>query len=261
MLISAASAEERGGAVLARSLRDPREELLGTVVSTADAVFAEIAASRFDLVWIDLEHSALSPRDVQALVIAATAGGAFSLIRLAGPDPRALGALLDTGADGVVLPRAERADEVEALAHALQFPPRGGRGYAPRRAALAAGVPGPGERPACIVQVESTAAIENAGALAAVDVCDALVVGTSDLSFDLGAPMELHHPSLVEAIAAIRSAATAAGKGWGVAAGGATAALRRLAGEPGGTLIYASDVRLFAEAVDARARALRDGAP
>jgi 4-hydroxy-2-oxoheptanedioate aldolase len=242
------------------ALRDADREMLGTVISTADIVFAEHAARHFDLLWIDLEHSALSLRDVQSLVIAATAGGAYSLIRLAEADTRGIGPVLDTGVDGIVLPRVERPEQLEEIAAALHYPPRGTRGFAPRRASLSTTVPRAEDRVACIVQVESSEAVTSAEALAAVDVCDALVVGTSDLSFDLGAPLVSTDPRVDAAVATVRTAAIAAGKGWGVAAGSSPRRIRELAATKGGTLVYGSDVRLFGEAMSGLVETLRASA-
>jgi 4-hydroxy-2-oxoheptanedioate aldolase len=252
--------EELGPDELIRVLRDPELDLFGTVVSTVDVVFAEIAASRFDLVWIDLEHSALSPRDVQLLVVAAQSAGAFSFVRLGDTGHEAVGALLDTGVDGVVLPRADDASEVKDVAAKLQFPPRGTRGFAPRRNVLARPERALAGRPACVVQIESQAAVANAAAIAEVEVCDALIVGTADLSLDLGVPLDLDSRDLANAVNGVREAALAAGKGWGVAGGGDVTRLHRLCGgDFRATLIYGSDVRLFAEIIDQRAQALRQG--
>jgi 4-hydroxy-2-oxoheptanedioate aldolase len=242
---------------LREALRDPEREMLGTVISTADIVFAEHAARQFDLIWIDLEHSALSLRDVQSLVIAATAGGCYSLIRLPGADASAIGPILDTGVDGIVVPRVGSAEQLEPIAKALHFPPRGTRGFAPRRASLSATLTDADYRVACIVQVESSEAVAGASELAAADVCDALVVGTSDLSFDIGAPLASGDPRLDDAVVAVREAAMAAGKGWGVAAGGSPKRIRELAAVDGGTLVYGSDVRLFGEAVSSLVETLR----
>jgi 4-hydroxy-2-oxoheptanedioate aldolase len=241
---------------LAEALRDPERELLGTVLSTVDPVFGEVASFHVDLVWIDLEHSPISVRDAQVLVIAAAAAGAFSLIRVRGTDGDGLGALLDTGVNGIVVPRVETAADLEALSLQTLFPPRGRRGYAPRRVTLNT-TASFDERPACIVQVESRAAVDRAAELAACDITDALVVGTSDLSLDLGTPMRTDSPELIASVEQVRAAALAAGKGWGVAAGGDPARLRALAGERGATLVYASDVRVFTEAIADAARRLR----
>lgn len=193
------------------------------------------------------------------LVICARSAGAFSLIRLGGPNERGLGALLDTGADGIVIPRVDNAEKLRDVVRGLRFPPDGTRGYAPRRDALT-NQRRLDERPACIVQVESETAVQEAQALAAVDGCDALVVGTSDLSFDLGSALELDHPEIARAVRAACDAAVAAGKGWGVAGGGDPARLRGLTGRRGGTVVYGSDIGVFAEAVAERAALLaRDG--
>lgn len=230
--------------------------MVGTVISTVDPVFAELAASRFDFVWIDLEHSALSPSDVQTLVICAAAADAFSMIRLGDSEPGALGALLDTGVDGVVLPRAEDPGRVEAVTRLLEFPPSGVRGYAPRRAALVKRESSSPRRPACIVQVESQRAVDNAGDLAQLETCDALVIGLNDLSLNLGVAPALDGPELTDAVRSVRSAADQAGKGWGVAVGRDSSCLDRIIAD-GGTLVYSSDVGLFAGAIDQAARAFR----
>lgn len=249
--------EPTGSTELSAALKDANRELIGTVVSTTDLVFAEQAAARFDLLWIDLEHSALSLRDTQALVIAASSGGAWSLVRLPTAATDGLGRILDTGADGVVVPRVEGPDELEAIARALHFPPAGLRGFAPRRSSLSLGSgPDPDRRPACIVQVESAQAVAAAGELAAAGVCDALVVGTADLSLDLGIPLGAKDPRLDAAVASVREAALGAGKGWGVAIGASPARMRELAGADGGCLIYGSDIRIFSEAMDGLMRSL-----
>jgi 4-hydroxy-2-oxoheptanedioate aldolase len=244
---------------LSHELRDPESELIGTVVSTTDIVFAEQAAGPFDLVWIDLEHSALSIRDAQASVIAASAAGAFSLIRLPNLTADMVGPVLDTGVDGIVVPRVDTPDELTALAAALHFPPKGRRGYAPRRSALSGRTVDVDLRPACVLQVESTIAVANAADLARMDICDALVVGTSDLSFDLGVPADISDPRLDAAVVAVREAALAAGKGWGVAVGGSPTRMRELAATAGGCLIYSSDVRMFSEILAQVAGALASG--
>jgi 2-dehydro-3-deoxyglucarate aldolase/4-hydroxy-2-oxoheptanedioate aldolase len=172
-------------------------------------------------------------------------------------DPRGIGPVLDTGADGVILPRVEDPSQLESFARAIYFPPRGTRGFAPRRFSLTGNATNFDRRPACIVQVESAKAVSIAPALAAADVCDALVVGTSDLSFDLGEPLDSGNPRLGRAVAAVREAALEAGRGWGVASGGSPSRMRELAGSVGGTLIYGSDVRLFTEALDTLVTALR----
>ena len=55
---------------------------LGTVLSIGDPVMAELAAQAFDVLWIDLEHGALSARDAQVLALAVQSTGAQALVRV-----------------------------------------------------------------------------------------------------------------------------------------------------------------------------------
>src|SRR5215208_1250412 len=100
---------------------------LGTVITLPDVALAELTASAVDFVWIDLEHGALSARDVQPLAVAARAGGAVALVRVAGSEDPALGRALDAGVQGVVVARVETRAQAERALERLRYPPRGSR--------------------------------------------------------------------------------------------------------------------------------------
>ena len=223
------------------------DRLTGTVVTLPDVGLAELTASAADFVWIDLEHGALSVRDVLPLAIAARSAGAASLVRVRGPGDPALGAALDAGVDGVVLPRVEHAEDAERAIGRLRHPPRGRRGAAARRAsAYGSGTGAPD--PVCMVQVESSAGVERAAAIAAVDGVDALVVGCADLALDLG-----EEPGgsgrLGEAIASVQGACAAAGTASGVAGPDDPRRLAGLAGGRSQVLVLGADVRVYARAL------------
>jgi 2-keto-3-deoxy-L-rhamnonate aldolase RhmA len=244
--------EDGASAGLAGRIRR-REPLLGTVVSVPDAALAELLCERFDFVWIDLEHGQLGPREAQVMAIAARAAGCAALVRLPRPGSELIPALLDAGVDGVVAPRVEDAATAELLVEQLRYPPSGSRGVAPRRASSYGRVPDPwrvGGGPACVVQIESAAAVGNAAAIAAVDGVDALVVGCSDLSLDLGVPGELDSPPVLEAVRRVERSAADASVACGVAAPRATPALAALVARGSTIFVYSSDVRIYATAVD-----------
>src|SRR5688572_20848990 len=118
---------------LLRSRLIGREPCVGTVVTLADVALAELSATALDFVWIDLEHGALGPAEVQPLAIAARAGGAASLVRLGVAAPAVIGATLDAGVDGIVVPRVDSAAEAARVVEGLRHPPLGARGFAARR--------------------------------------------------------------------------------------------------------------------------------
>ncbi|MGH2847827.1 MAG: HpcH/HpaI aldolase family protein [Thermoleophilaceae bacterium] len=235
--------------------------LVGTVVSCADPALAESLAHAFDFVWIDLEHGAITLRDMQTLTLAVQGRGCAAHVRLARWDSEQLSAVLDAGVDGVVAPMVETGQEATALVRRLRYPPKGSRGFGPRRAGGYGRTGGywasPEATVSCTVQVESSAAVDNVAAIAAVDGVDALVVGTADLSLALGAPQELDAPVLRDAIGKVESAAALDGVSFGIAAGGDPRAVRDLVARPPRLVVYSVDLRLYAAAADAAAAETR----
>jgi 2-keto-3-deoxy-L-rhamnonate aldolase RhmA len=207
---------------------------IGTVLSLPGTLVAELVGRHFDLVWIDLEHGALGPRDMQDAVIGVQASGAEAFVRV--PLDMPFAAILDAAADGVVVPCVESAEQaVEAVAR-LRPAPAGSRGYGPRRLAVR---PGP-ERPGCVLQIETQRGVEAVTAIAAVPGVDAIVVGCADLTHDLGDPLSFDSPALHASLATVRGAAAAAGIVFGVA-GLPDAEIP----DDAGLVITGSDIRLF----------------
>ena len=207
---------------------------VGTVLSLPGALVAELVGRHFDVVWIDLEHGALGPRDMQDAVIGVQASGADAFVRVPLAEPFA--AILDAAADGVVVPCVESAEQAQEAVSRLRPAPAGVRGYGPRRLAVR---PGP-ECPGCVVQIETRRGVEAAAAIAAVPGVDALVVGCADLTHDLGEPLCFDSTGLRAALAAVREAAEGAGVVFGVAGLPAGAAPERA-----GLVIAGTDIRLF----------------
>jgi 4-hydroxy-2-oxoheptanedioate aldolase len=183
----------------------------GTVLSLPGAVVAELVARHFDVVWIDLEHGALSVRDVQDAVIAVQGSGAEALVRM--PLGAAVAPVLDAGADGVVVPRVESVEQAARAVACLHLAPTGTRGYGPRRLAIRP----LGQPPACVVQIETMQGVEHADAIAQTPGVDAVVVGCADLTHELGAPLCFDSVGLRAAMDAVGDAAIAAGVVFGVA--------------------------------------------
>ena len=218
---------------------------VGTVLSLPGTLVAELVGRHFDLVWIDLEHGALGPRDMQEAVIGVQASGADAFVRVPLGSPFA--AILDAAADGIVVPCVETADHAADAVARLRHAPTGARGYGPRRLAVR---PGP-ERPSCVVQIETRRGVAAARAIAAVPGVDALVVGCADLTHDLGEPLCFDSAEVRASLAAVREAAEGASVVFGVAGLPAGAAP-----EGAGLVITGTDIRLFDAALAQAAAAV-----
>jgi 2-keto-3-deoxy-L-rhamnonate aldolase RhmA len=220
------------------------------------ATIAELVAEPFDLVWVDLEHAALAGRDAQEVILGAQATGATALVRLPSDAYQTMATMLDAGADGIVLADVRSAETARAAIERVQHPPEGVRGWGPRRLSLR------GRRsdrepslPSVTAQIESVEGVENISSIAAVTGLDAVVVGTADLSFSLGVPLEMDAPSLLEAIDVVGRATREAGLLFGLA--GAVDSLPGASLSGADLLIHSTDARVCASALDRTADEMR----
>ncbi len=234
---------------------------VGTVIASPDPALTEAAAGLFDFVWIDLEHGALDLGDVQTLAIASQGSGCATYVRLPHWDTERLPAVVDSGVDGVVDPQIEIAEQAVALVRRLRYPPRGRRGFGPRRAGgygrVGAFWRSPEAEVACAVQIETRSAVENVGEIAAVEGIEALVLGTADLSTALGCPGEVDNPEMRAAAEEVQTAARAADVAFGLAGGGDPEALVALVPERASLYVYSVDLRLYRGALSGAAQTMR----
>jgi 4-hydroxy-2-oxoheptanedioate aldolase len=242
-------------------LHQERPGLVGTFVSSPDPLLAESLAQAFDVLVLDLEHSAVGLRDAQLLTLAAQAAGAKALVRIPAAATEALTALLDAGVDGVVVPSVDTPQQAQRIVASLRYPPEGTRGYGPRRANRygrdVAYHREERSRPACLLQIETAAGVEHVEAIAEVAGVDGLLVGPADLSFSLGTPLDPFSPVMAAALARIDAAAHAAGTPLALASNVGAARLGELVSRCA-LLLQGTDLRMYATAADTVAAGARE---
>jgi 4-hydroxy-2-oxoheptanedioate aldolase len=230
---------------------------IGTVLSLPGAAIAELAGTALDFAWIDLEHGALGPAEVQEMAIGLAAAGCAAHVRLASSEPGNVAAVIDAGIDGVVVPCVESALEARTFVSRLRYPPAGRRGFGPRRAARYGRTgsfwSAPESRVACTVQIESRAGVAAAADIASVDGVDAVVVGCSDLSLELDVPQDLRAAALRAAVDDVADAASHAGVRFGLAASGDMEAIAERAAGRADMVVFSTDARIYSAAIDAAA--------
>lgn len=173
----------------------------------------------YDVLWVDLEHSAM-PIDAAAQIAAtATDLGLEAWVRVPERDCGTIGRLLDGGASGIIMPRVETVEEARRVVDAARFPPRGQRSQLallPQngfRRLPAAELMRRADRATSVhILLESAAGIAQADAIAALDGVDILHVGLNDLSVDLGHVGDVRHKDLTECCVRVAAAASRHGK-------------------------------------------------
>jgi 2-keto-3-deoxy-L-rhamnonate aldolase RhmA len=192
---------------------------LGTILTIDHPTIVEIARlAGFDWLWIDAEHGRFN--EVSAsLACAVNAGGPPVFVRLPDRSATAIKRYLDTGCDGIVLPQVSSLAEVEEIARAALYPPRGERSIGIARAQ------GYGtsfaeylhsQSYAIVVQIETVVGVTNAREIIEHDAVDAILIGPYDLSGSFGIPGEIEAPQVVESIRSVLALSKRAGKPCGI---------------------------------------------
>ena len=172
-----------------------KEKIRGSIVSLTDPGLCEIiAASGFDCVWIDMEHTYIDCKELYSHVLACKAEDVSVIVRVPQHDYDTLKRVLEMGVDGIVFPMPRNvAEAADDIAHTL-YPPLGVRGFGPRRA-IRYGMDDVDtylqERSLDIcrfVQLEHIKAIEELEEIIKIPYIDGFIFGPCDLAGSIGQP-------------------------------------------------------------------------
>ena len=109
--------------------------LFGThVFCGAPPLTEAISLAGFDMIWIDMEHTAIGIESLQNNLIAARAGGTPAFVRIPWNDKVLAKPVIDMGPEGIIFPYIRSADDARAAVASCEYPPAGERGYGPLRA-------------------------------------------------------------------------------------------------------------------------------
>ena len=129
---------------------------------------------------------------------------------------------LDYGSAGILFPRAEGAQAVRAAVEMVKYPPEGKRGLAGVRAnkyavrPLAQFVVEANTETLVAIQIETSGGLADVRSICNEKSVDVVYVGPNDLTQALGIPAQYQHPSYLEALTNISTAATDSGKTAGI---------------------------------------------
>ncbi|KAL4874442.1 Pyruvate/Phosphoenolpyruvate kinase-like domain-containing protein [Aspergillus karnatakaensis] len=222
----------------------------------------------FHALFIDLEHSSLSLETASQLSVAAMNAGLSPFVRVPGKaGPGFIQRVLDNGAMGVIVPHVDTVDQALAAVNAAKYPPLGKRsvtgmlphmGYQVTSISSVASV-GNTQLSTVIVMVESPQAVSNVDDIAAIEGVDVVLIGTNDLSIELGVAGDFDHPSFVESMEKIAAAVKKHGKILGVAGiYNRQDLLKYYVGSLGARFVVGHvDLPLLAKAMNATAEELR----
>ena len=169
------------------------QPVLGTHVHLSDTCITEIFASLgYDFIWVDMEHTTLSPEQVRSHILAAKAHGCPVIVRVPVDDLTNTKRILEMNVDGIVFPMVKDYEHAKRLIDQTLYPPYGTRGCGPKGAVRFGIDDEPtyykeGHLKLCrFVQIEQKSAALDAERIASIPYLDGCVLGMHDLSGSIG---------------------------------------------------------------------------
>jgi len=200
--------------------------IVGTHVTVTEPSITELMGNLgFDFVWIEGEHSPLDKQAIQNHIIAAKAGNTASFVRIPWNDPVLAKPILEMGPDGIIFPFIRTKEEAELAVASCRYPPKGIRGFGPRRANRYGTIPineyinNVEKSFLIILQIEHIDAVNNLEEILSVEGIDTIVVGPNDLSGSIGLLGQTRHPEVMKLFDKIAEKSIKAGVPFGVSMG------------------------------------------
>jgi 4-hydroxy-2-oxoheptanedioate aldolase len=183
-----------------------------------------IAAAGASWVIIDLEHGPIGPESLHAMVAATAGTSCAPLVRVPKADEVWVKRALDAGAEGICFPLINTAEDAANCVSLMRYPPDGRRGWGPFVGHARWGtslfdyLPKRGDKAVCMITIETAEAVRNIDHICRVEGIDCVVIGSFDLSTDLGISGQFGNLLFKEASARVEKAVLAAGLPLGGAA-------------------------------------------
>lgn len=198
----------------------------GAHVRTQDPCMSELIATiGYDIVWVENEHSFLDKCNTNLHVLAAQAGGAAAVVRVAWNDPVLVKPVLEMGVDGVIFPLISSAEDARKAVASCLYPPQGVRGFGPIRAnrygliSTEEYLKSANDDLFKILQIEHVDGVRDIDRILEVSGVDAIVVGQNDLSGSMGKLGMIEDPEVQEMMRTVFEACKRHGIPGGISCG------------------------------------------
>ena len=199
---------------------------IGTHITLVDSTVTEIMGSfGFDYLWIDTEHTSFDLEDLRHHLIAAKSVGATPIVRVPEVSQVRAKPVLEMGPAGIVFPQVNSYEQALEAVAACRYPPKGNRGWGPRRA-MGFGATlttqeyiEQSDDVLTILQFENIAAYSDLDRILSIDGLDVIMLGPCDLASSMGHIGDWYHPEVERVVEDLFLRAHRAGKKIGVSFG------------------------------------------
>ena len=176
-----------------------------------------MAHAGWDSITVDLQHGFAGIESLLIMLQAISTTDTVPMVRASWNDALQIQRMLDAGAYGVICPVVNTAEECRRFVGACRYPPAGYRSLGPTRASVYGGsdyARHANETVVTFAMVETAEGLSNLDEILAVPGLDGVFVGPGDLGLTLVGEfgIDVHHPTVAEAIRTIGARTRAAGK-------------------------------------------------
>lgn len=173
---------------------------VGSWVLSDDALIAEAtAAAGFDWICLDTQHGWIALDELPHLIQVVALAGAVPIVRVSANEPWLIGRALDAGAYGVMVPMVSSVAEAQQAVASCRYQPVGRRSVGAYRPAHSiASTPRRADTEViCIIQIESSGAIQDLSDICKTPGLDVVYIGPGDLALSLGLSSKSELPESV----------------------------------------------------------------
>ncbi|MGZ5845260.1 MAG: HpcH/HpaI aldolase family protein [Xanthobacteraceae bacterium] len=167
-----------------QKLLDGKQVVGGTVFSPDPAMYCAMANAGFDFLWIEMQHSPLTYRDVARMIFACRGSAGMPFIRVPDATESDIQKATDIGALGIIVPTVDTVEKAEAAVRWTKYPPLGRRsqgggqyrelwGSDYRQTA--------NDNMMVVIMIETPEGVANAEKIAAVPGIDVIFAASTDL--------------------------------------------------------------------------------
>jgi 2-keto-3-deoxy-L-rhamnonate aldolase RhmA len=176
-----------------------------------------------DGMFIDMEHSSLTTREVSQLILTCNYVGVSPIVRIPSKAHWHLSRVLDAGAAAVVIPHCETVAQVQEIVKDAKFAPLGRRGCTNNQPILnfqnvATNTQNEvlNRDTMVIPMIETPEAVDLVDEFLAIDGVAGILIGSNDLCTDLNIPGQYDNPLYQDSVTKIVQAGVRANKPIGI---------------------------------------------
>lgn len=207
----------------------------------------ELSSKGWDFIWLCAQHGYQDYNSIYTCMLAAERHQVATVVRVPGHEPDFLGRIMDLAPSAVMVPLVNTAEQAQAIARVVTYPPEGTRSHCGVRVLSLFDDAATTQRQSLIIaQIETEEAVQNAADIIATPGIDMLFFSPNDMRLSLGVPLSTaieDHPLLTDYMRHVAKVCRDAGKRAGLVA--VSEKLIQMAADAGYTLMVPASEAAF----------------